>query len=167
MYKRTENDDLAIANFEKAYAIDSNDMDTVKDLAFCYHKKGDYVNAVKYYDVALKNDTDNYSLNYNRAIAIHAQDKYEEAIAAYEKVLSLKDDEVIKTNLNAALIEYGFKLNNDAKYADARVNFEKAIKMNPKESSAYMGMAIAYQKEQNYAQAMSYYQKATDLAPKN
>ena len=39
--------------------------------------------------------------------------------------------------------------------------------MNPKEASAYMGMAIAYQKEQNYAQAMSYYQKATDLAPKN
>ena len=29
LYKRTENDDLAIANFEQAYAIDSNDMEKI------------------------------------------------------------------------------------------------------------------------------------------
>ena len=166
LYKRTDKIDLAIANFEKAYEIEPTDMDTVKDLAFCYHKKCDYDKAIKYYDIAIAKDPNNYSLNYNRAITLHAQEKYPEAIASYEKVLTLKNDETIRTNLNAALIEYGFKLLDENKLDDARANFNKAIAMNPKEPSAYFGMALTYENDKK-EEALSYFQKAVDLDPAN
>lgn len=167
LYKRIDNTNLAIKNFEKAFALSPDDMDTVKDLAFCYHKQSDFDKAVKYYDIALKKEVNSYSLNYNRAIALHAQEKYPEAIAGYEKVLMLKNDEIIKSNLNAALIEYGYRLNDEANYTEARKNFQKAMLMNPKEPSAYYGMALAYKAEGNNAEALSYFQKTLDLDPEN
>ena len=168
LYKRTDKTDLAIKNFEKAYELKSDDIDTIKDLAFCYHKICNYEKAVNFYDKALAKDENNYSLNYNKSIALHALEKYPEAIASYEKVLTLKqDDEVIKTNLDAALIEYGYKLFDEGKYSEAKVNFEKAVKINEKEPSAYFGLALTYQKENNKTSAISYFQKAVDLAPKN
>ena len=167
LYKRINNTDMALTYFEKAYSINHNDMDTVKDLAYCYHQKYDYENAIKYYDIALKEDSSNYSLQYNRAIALHALEKYEDAIKAYETVLSLKNDEVIKTNLDAAYVEYGYKLFDEGNYQKARENFEKVALLSPKEPSAYMGIASTYNKEGNKALAMSYYQKAVELAPDN
>lgn len=167
LYKRTENFDLAIENFEKAYNISSDDIDTLKDLAFCYHRKGDYVKAVRFYDEALVKDPENYSLNYNKAIALHAQEKLSDAIISYEKVLTIKDDDVIKTNLTAALVEYGYKLLDDNKLDEAKINFEKAIRINPKEASSYFGMALAYRVDGEKELAMSYFQKAVDLDPKN
>ena len=167
LYKRINNTDLAIENFEKAFELDPNDMDTVKDLAFCYHKKNDYQKALKYYNIALEKDADNYSLNYNKAIALHALEKYPEAIASYEKVLTIKEDEVIKTNLTAALIEYGFKLLDGGKTAESRANFQKAIELNKKEPSGYFGTALTYRQEGNKEMAVSYFQKAVDLDPKN
>lgn len=167
LYKRTGKTDLAIDNFEKAFSMDSNDMDTVKDLAFCYHKDNDYKSAIKYYSIALSKDPNNYSLNYNRAIALHAIEDYEGAIKGYEKVLTLKEDDVIKTNLNAALIEYGYKLIDESKYDEAIANFTKASEMNSKEPSAYMGLAQAYDKKGEKGIALLNYQKATEIDPKN
>lgn len=167
LYKRTDKLDLAIENFEKAYELAPNDVDTVKDLAFCYHRKGEYGKAIKYYDIALLKEPNNYSINYNKAIALHAQENLVESIKAYEKVLTLKDDETIKTNLTAALIEYGYKLLDDNRTEEARTNFEKAIKLNPKEASGYFGMALAYRVDGEKEAALSYFQKTLDIDPKN
>lgn len=167
LYKRIDNTDLAIVNFEKAFELEPTDADTVKDLAFCYHKKSDFGKAIKYYNIALEKDPNNFSLNYNKAIALHAMEKYPDAIESYEKVLAIKDDEVIKTNLTAALIEYGFKLLDGDKTAQARENFQKAIELNGKEPSGYFGTALAYRQEGNKEMAMSYFQKAVDIDPKN
>lgn len=167
LYKRTDKDDLAIKNFVKAYELSSDDMDTIKDLAFLYHKKGEFDKALKFYDKALAKEPDNYSYKYNKAIALHSLERLPEAIAVYEEILTTKSDETIKTNLNAALIEYGYKLLDENKTADAKQNFEKAIKMNPKEASAYFGMALTSRVNGEKESALSYFQKALDLDPKN
>lgn len=168
LYKRLDNVDLATDNFEKAYNLDSTDIDTIKDLAFCYHKKNELAKAVNFYNIALEKDSDNYSLNYNKAIALHAMEKYDDAIKTYEKVLTLKnDDEVIKSNLNAALVEYGYKLIDENKNNDAQQYFKKAITINDKEPSAYFGLALISQSNHDFQSAMKYYQKAVDLDSKN
>lgn len=55
VYKRLNNLDDTIANFEKALELqkDKKDVELQEDLAECYHIKKDYANALKYYDEVL------------------------------------------------------------------------------------------------------------------
>ena len=50
VYKKLDNNELALFNFEKSYSKDSSNVETKKELAYCYHKKKDYTNAIKALD---------------------------------------------------------------------------------------------------------------------
>ncbi|MBR3889068.1 tetratricopeptide repeat protein, partial [bacterium] len=52
LYKKLDKTDLAIKNLEQAYKLNDTDVEVMKDLAFSYHKKLDYENALKFYDLA-------------------------------------------------------------------------------------------------------------------
>ena len=84
VYKKISNNDLALFNFEKSYTIDSSNIVTKKELALCYHIKKDYINALKYYDFALKSEPDNIELIANKALTLHAMGNYVSAIDLYK-----------------------------------------------------------------------------------
>ena len=81
-----DNNELALFNLEKSYLKDSSNIETKKELALCYHKKNDYINALKYYDFALKSEPNNYELLANKALTLHAMNNYVSAIEIYKKV---------------------------------------------------------------------------------
>ncbi|WP_288730454.1 tetratricopeptide repeat protein, partial [uncultured Fusobacterium sp.] len=57
------------------------------------------VNALKFYDLALKSEPDNYELLANKALTLHAMDNYMTAIEIYKNLLEKQPNERLKQNL--------------------------------------------------------------------
>ena len=162
-----DNNELALFNFEKSYSKDSSNAETKKELALCYHKKLDYVNALKYYDMALKSEPDNLELLANKALTLHAMDNYVAAIEIYKILLEKQPNERLEQNLSAASIAYGYDLLSKQDYGQAILYFEDAIDLSPNEASAYFGFAQANDKMGCTDIALANYEKAVSLAPAN
>ena len=167
VYKKTGNLDLALFNLEKAYSMDSSNQETKRELALCYHMKKDYVNALKFYDLALKSDPENIELLANKALTLHAMNNYVSAIELYRDILSKQSNDRITQNLTAASIAYGYSLYDKKDYGQAILYFEDAIDLNDREASAYFGYAMANEKMGCTEIALENYQKAVSLAPGN
>ena len=167
VYKKLDNNELALFNFEKSYSKDSTSLETKKELAYCYHRKKDYVNALKYYDFALKTEPENMDLLANKALTLHAMNNYIAAIELYKELLTKQPNERIEQNLTAASIAYGYNLYDKQDYGQAILYFEDAIDLNPREASAHYGYAMANAKMGCSELALSGYEKAAMLAPGN
>ena len=63
--------------------------------------------ALKYYDEVLQVKADDYDTKVNKAIALHALNRYEDAIALYKEILSTKANPIVEGNLTDALIAQG------------------------------------------------------------
>ena len=167
VYKKTGNVELALFNLEKSYSMDNSSQETKRELALCYHMKKDYVNALKFYDLALKSDPDNLELMANKALTLHAMNNYVSAIELYRDILNKQPNERIQQNLTAASIAYGYSLYDKKDYGQAILYFEDAIDLNDREASAYFGYAMANEKLGCTDIALENYQKAVSLAPGN
>lgn len=167
VYKKLGNNDLALFNFEKSYSKDSSNIETKKELAFCYHTKKDYVNALKFYDFALKTEPENEDLIANKALTLHAMNNYVAAIELYKELLTKQPNERIEQNLTAASIAYGYNLYDKEDYGQAILYFEDAIELNDKEASAHFGYARANAKLGCTEEALASYEKAAMLSPGN
>ena len=161
------NNDLALFNFEKSYSKDSSNIDTKKELALCYHTKKDFVNALKFYDFALKSEPENEDLIANKALTLHAMNNYVAAIELYKELLTKQPNERIEQNLTAASIAYGYNLYDKQDYGQAILYFEDAIDLNDKEASAHFGYAKANAKMGCTEIALASFEKAAMLAPGN
>ena len=167
VYKKMNEDTLALFNLEKAYSQDPSDIETKKELALCYHKKQDYINALKFYNLALKSEPDNYELLANKALTMHAMNNYVAAIELYKQILDKHPNERLKQNLEAATIAYAYDLLQKQDYGQSILYFEDAIELNDKEPSAYFGFAQANDRMGCVEIALENYKKAVELAPNN
>ena len=167
VYKKLDNNELALLNLEKSYSKDSTSLETQKELAYCYHKKKDYVNALKFYNFALKSEPKNQDLLANKALTLHAMNNYVAAIEIYKELLAQKPNERIEKNMASASIAYGYNLYDKKDYGQAILYFEDAINLNDKEASAFFGYAMANQKMGCTDLALASYEKALELAPEN
>ena len=167
VYKSIDNNELALLNFEKSYSKDSTNNDTKKELAYCYHVKKDYANALKFYDFALKSEPQNKDLLANKALTLHAMHNYISAIEIYKDLLNEGSNERIEQNLAAASIAYAYDLYDKKDYGQAVLYFEDAINLNDKEASAYFGYALANSKLGCKEVALSGFEKAVMLDPGN
>jgi len=167
VYKKLDKQDLALLNFEKSYSKDSSNIETKKELAYCYHAKKDYNNALKYYNFALKTEPENQELLANKALTLHAMNNYVAAIELYKELLDKQPNERIERNLTAASIAYGYNLFDKKDYGQAILYFEDAINLNDKEASAYYGYAKANAEMGLLDTAIAGFEKAVLLAPGN
>ena len=167
VYKKLGNNDLALFNLEKSYSKDSSIAETKKELAYCYHNKKDYTNALKFYNFALKTEPDNPELLANKALTLHAMNNYVAAIELYKEILDKQPNDRIEQNLCAASIAYGYNLYDKEDYGQAILYFEDAINLNDKEASAYFGYAKANEKMGCTEVALASYEKAVLLSPGN
>ncbi len=167
VYKKLDNNDLALFNLEKSYSKDSSNIETKKELALCYHKKLDYINALKYYDLALKAEPENYELIANKALTLHAMNNYVASIEIYKTLLEKQPNERLEQNLTSASIAYGYDLLNKQDFGQAILYFEDAIELSSNEASAYFGLAQANEKMGCVDIALKNYEKAASLAPDN
>ena len=103
----------------------------------------------------------------NKAIALQAIHKYEDAISLYNEIIADKPSDIAQNNLTEALVSQGLEDLKIHNYSKATDEFIKAISRGTKDSKAYFGLAQAYRACQINDKATEYYEKAIAMAPDN
>ncbi len=98
---------------------------------------------------------------YEKGKALMQAQKYEEAIAAFDKAIQNKPD------YYEAWLEKGLIFDYLKKYEIAIVCFEKALKINPNYNLAWFGQAQVLENIQRFEDALESYRKVTQIAPAN
>ncbi len=130
-----------------------------------FMKEGNYEEALKQYDEALKLDKD-FRVYYQRGVALKATGKLEEAKDSFNDCLKAKPDfEAAYNALGGVYFAMG-------KYADAAASFEKVVenvknnivkeKIKKNLSLVYAKMGNEAETDGNVKKAIEYYLKAVD-----
>ena len=84
------------------------------------------------------------------------------------------DAEILKIYPNLSGVNYGFihVCRGDAfmqmqKFDKALVEYEEAVRLNPKEAGCYNALGNYYVQQKNYAKSIEYFQKALELKPES
>jgi tetratricopeptide (TPR) repeat protein len=92
--------------------------------------------------------------------------RYESAIAAYERALSLEPrNEENRRNLTSALLNRGAELQDEKKYGDARAIYERAIKTYPRDWRAHNNISIIEMNQGHLEKARDILDEALKLFP--
>jgi tetratricopeptide (TPR) repeat protein len=132
--------DRAIDEFTKSIDILHKPYaDANMAIGFCYYKKEDYQNAIKYYEIAEKQfQGPNIDLFNNLACSYGALEQYDKAIAFAEQAIKL-DSNYILPHLNK-----GLYLIDTRRFKEAIPEYEKVIEINPDNIKAYQNLSIIY-----------------------
>jgi len=115
------------------------------------YKRGEYDEAIKYYDAALKIEPGNISAICNKGNALYLQRKYEEAIFCFDKVLEQDPD-----NSHALL------------YRDYTLNLlSRSNNSSEKLLEDFLHMAIEKEEAGNYEEVIFYSNEVIELDPDN
>ena len=152
---------------KRGLEIDKDNVDLKIELAKCYHLKKQYEDAVKLYDELLVKNPNDREVKYNKALALHAQGKFKEAIDIYTALYAEKQEPNIKDYLSKAYVSAGKSLEASSNYRKAIANYEKALELDVNDTSAYVNMANAYDKLGSGSKAIECYEKAIEIDPDN
>ena len=171
MNKSAGDDDVAIANFSAAVAIDPNNADYRYSRASSYAHKADYDNAIADFTRAIALNSDQASYYHGRAVAFQKKSDYDDALADYVKSAALDpaytkdvDAKIRQPEFSAVYRRRGDDDYKASKYAAAIESFTKAIELNPKDATAYRGRGKAFTKLDDLNRAIGDYRKAIEVA---
>ncbi|MDB5258043.1 MAG: repeat-containing protein [Chitinophagaceae bacterium] len=155
--------DKAIADGQKAIAIDPKESGFYSGLAVLYQKRAhpsDSSLIVYYYNEALKLDHNDYTGYYNRGLFLLKQNKSKEALDDFYKARKL--------NPSTSEIHYQIgmtKAFNLHYYSDAVADFDKAIELNPNEAECYRARGLCFYELGDIARSTKDSEKAFALSP--
>jgi tetratricopeptide (TPR) repeat protein len=164
------NSDEAIAKFKQATELSPTCGDCFYNLGYAYSQKKDYEKAEAAYKKAIEIKTD-YADAYNGLANVYnSQRKFEEAAAASAKANELSSASAgtagTTTGGNAnALYNQGVILWNAGKIADAKKQFEAALKVDPNHAESHFQLGMALLNENSLAQAVPEFETYLKLAP--
>lgn len=147
-----------------------------------YFLTKDYKNAITEYKQALKSSPKNHQIHYNLGVCYEKLNNIEEALKAYKRALNIRPtfiearnafnrlggEKKIK-NMEASLNAFT-KANSSffqQDYNTAIIEYNRAIKNDSSNFQAHHNLAFCYEKNKNYDQALTIYQKALALNPQS
>jgi tetratricopeptide (TPR) repeat protein len=105
------------------------------------------------------------------ATRLKQEDKRDEAARLLEQTLEVSDDQAVKDLLCVLYCERGHERLGKQRYAAAREEFQKALKLNPKHPTARAGMSTAYNNEgadnSDLDESIRLLEKAVEYNPDN
>lgn len=158
--------------------------DDDKHLGIAEYEKGNYQEAIEYYNKGLAAKPDDSCLFNNRGLAYYSLEQYNKAVADYTKAIELRPDFVdAYYNRGLAYFRKGSSYNLEPR-KKAIDNFTKAIELKPDCVDAYYNRAVIHTEQihyhhkyttippkfpsedmDNYNKALADYTKALDLDP--
>lgn len=149
----------AIAEYEKAIALNST-LDAARlGLAESFMQQGNFDNAVVQLGKVLELNPENSAARLQLGVLRGRQGKYDEAVAALSEVLRRNPNELAAHN------NLGNVLTLQGKNEEAVKHFEKAVQISPEHASAHNNLALAYKKLGRTADAIAEYREAIRLNP--
>lgn len=161
---RANDFDAAIAKFNEALVIMPDCADCYYNLGYAYTQKKDYGKAEEMYKKALEHKAD-YVEAYNGLANIYnAQKKFDEAGKASAEAARLAGGSASGASADA-LFNQGIIYWNSSNVADARKQFEEAIKVDPNHAEAHYWLGMALVNEGKLAEAGPSFEEYLKLAP--
>jgi len=111
--------------------------------------------------VSTAKPTANVAALHQQAVALMQQEKWQEAVQAYENITALQD------NLSGPWLNLGIAYIKTGDSVSAEAAFKKSIDMNPGNIEAYNQLGILYRRSNRLKEAGFIYESALKLAPDN
>lgn len=159
IYEKLKRYPEAVDMYKNLIEIDQADFEICKKTADFLCKLGDYKQAKKYYDIAVKFQPDFVEGYINLGNCLLNSENYEEAITAYQ--------EAIRINPNNSLVHYnlGIALYNSGKKMEALNEYKKAIELNPHDYNSYYNLGVILDELGMKEEAVSAFEECLEIRP--
>ncbi|MGD9368053.1 MAG: tetratricopeptide repeat protein [Desulfobacteraceae bacterium] len=130
-------------------------VDATKYLAQSYLKLEKTDKAIEAYRNTLTRQPGRDDLQLELGNVLYAEDRFEEAVQAYQKAVNIDPSSLNQFSLAQGLMQTG-------RYEAARAAFRNVIRLEPLSAHGYLGLGQAYAKEGDYDSAIEQFEKALD-----
>jgi tetratricopeptide (TPR) repeat protein len=152
------NSDAAISMLENSLLLTKNKSQIYEAIADIYYDIEDLDHAIEYYQLALRDDSENPKIYSRLAMANWEKDCIEKAIIFYSKAIELDSTyDIAYNNLGVVFLD---GLGDATRAMDY---FRTAIEINPNYVLAYFNLARSYETMNEKINAAKQYQKALNL----
>lgn len=151
----------AIAAYEQAIAVNPNYAGAYWNLANLYAELGNHSKEIACRQQAMTlfpmwaTPENHYSL----ANRLMSENRLEEAIACYQRVLQFVPD-AYEVHYNLAVA-----LTKQQRWEEAIAAFRQALQLNPEHADSYYGLGRLLEQQNNWTEAIHSYQQSLDLNP--
>lgn len=150
--------------YEEMLRENYKDYETLFRRANAYYNQGDYLKALDDLESALKyapttDEDTRYALHALRAECYRELGRFSQALPEATEALQLDPTSTPMLNLRGNL-EYDL-----GQYTEAKADFNKLLRINPRSQEAFFGLALVAAKENNLGLASEYMEKAVALTP--
>ena len=146
--------DLAIANYEKALAIDPELSSLFLPVALAYVESGNAVKADLYLTKAEAAGTGATEVKFARGVLLYKQNKHQEALAVFDQIAEAEPQNAAAQYQRGVLFD---KLGQTDKAVDA---YLKATQIDPGYALAWFDLGVIYYNKGDYTNALTAYQSA-------
>jgi len=161
-YSQKNNFAEAVKYFKKAANVDDSDYYVFSSLGFCYYQLDKKDTAAYYLEIALKKNHDNVEILGMLALIYNSLKIFDKSDSLYLRALSFDpDNPLLNNNYAYSLSERGVKLEE----ALERVN--KALEIDPENSSYLDTKGWIYYKMNKYEEAKEYIHRSLEKDPNN
>ena len=130
--------------------------EAIKYASTAYQALGDTESAIHVYEKAVKVNSTDDRLFLDMGNLLFAEDRYGEALGAFETAVRLYDDSTNRFSLGQAYLKL-------ERYNEAAFQFEKIAQMGGDYSrNGYYGLGLTYRAQGKYDEAADYFQRAFD-----
>jgi len=149
----------SITLFDHVLEVTHNNWLITNNRGLAYKNLGDYPQAIKDFDEAIRIKPEYAEAYYNRGLAHKALGNAGQAIADYSRAIR------IKPNMAEAYNNRGNAYGESGDCNQALMDFNAALEINPSFAEAYMNRGNAYNCLGNYQQAIEDYGRAIEKKP--
>lgn len=155
----------AVAKFEEVIAQIQTCGECYVNIGAVHARNKRYPEAEKAFKTATEQNPNLPDAYNGLANVYNAQRRFDEAAQASEKAVSLQQASGAGAGDPASIFNQGVILWNSGKIAEAKHQFEEAVKLDPNMAEAHYWLGMASVNEGKLAEAVPFFEKYLELAP--
>ena len=135
------------------------DFFILRNIGVSYAKKGDFDEAIKWFDKALEVKPDDYNALRDKGAVYSNKSDFDETIRWCDKALKFKPDDYI------SLRGKGVVYLNKSDFNEAITWFDKALEIKPDDYASLRGKGVSYSKKHDFDESLKWLDNALKIKP--
>ena len=156
-FQHTNKFKIALGYLKLAYESNSQDLNVLYDLAFCYERVGTTEKSILFYEKYLDLEPFSQYAWYNLGINYNNNEQYIEAVDAYDFAIAIDD------KYSSAYFNKANTLANSEMYEEAIEAYKEFISLNENYAQAHFYIGECYDKLDNPDESTKHYLKAIEI----